>query len=107
MTADPVSFTLDGTNQYFYVFTENDFTTNSCDLESNWQSANCYKNTAIVARDSFTSHDWWFVLKTTSNTGLFTIKPQSRDLIGNLFVTHHIRDSTGTIVAANYWMFTV
>ena len=107
MTADPASFTLDGTNQYFYVFTENDFWTNSCNFESNWQSADCYKNTNIFALDSYGSFDWGFVLKTTSNTGLFTIKPSMRDLIGNQFVTHHIRDSAGTVVAANYWLFTV
>ena len=44
----PSAGTLDGTNQYFHVFSESEYTTNECDQEDNWDNAGCYLNTAIV-----------------------------------------------------------
>ena len=103
----PSAGTLDGTNQYFHVFTESEYTTNDCGTESNWDNAGCYLNPAIVAFDSFVVIHWTFTLDTSVHRGIFTIHPQSRSYLGNNYVTHHIRDELGNIVAAKAWLFTV
>ena len=58
----------------------------------------------MISVGSYSSSDWGFELHTTS-TGKFTIKTESRNYVGINYVTHHVRDSTGNVVAAKYWDF--